>query len=309
MTYTYAWDETTPAGSEAISLGDNRIRELKNQIRERLATEHSDISASAGTALLMHEWAITTVNSNYTATLNDHVLLATGGAAGITITLPDATTCAGKPFKIKKVDSGAGAITIDGNGTQTIDGAATISLSYQYNYVDIVSDGSNWIIVSTNCNFDWDSMWGDAIHSHLSDAEGGALSFYGLKFLSSSVNLINWTATQTWTDVNISTHTGSDTAKAALLAATLTLSQIAGGGGNQLVAGCFRKKGTTPTYMPKITAGFYSQAEVNNFDSSSTMIIVECNSNEIFQANLQFEAGSSTYTAISYTVNLIGYFI
>ena len=36
MVYSTTWDETTPAGSEARSLGDDRIRELKVQLRERL---------------------------------------------------------------------------------------------------------------------------------------------------------------------------------------------------------------------------------------------------------------------------------
>ena len=52
--YTTAWDETLPPGSESKSLGDNRIRELKNQIRERLATEHSAITEEVGDAKLLH---------------------------------------------------------------------------------------------------------------------------------------------------------------------------------------------------------------------------------------------------------------
>lgn len=36
MAYTTAWDETTPSGTESMALGDNRIRELKVQIRERM---------------------------------------------------------------------------------------------------------------------------------------------------------------------------------------------------------------------------------------------------------------------------------
>lgn len=35
-----AWDETSPAGSQAISLGDDRIRELKTQIREIINVDH-----------------------------------------------------------------------------------------------------------------------------------------------------------------------------------------------------------------------------------------------------------------------------
>lgn len=37
---TQSWDETSPAGSQAISLGDDRIRELKTQIREVINVDH-----------------------------------------------------------------------------------------------------------------------------------------------------------------------------------------------------------------------------------------------------------------------------
>lgn len=36
MAYTVAWDETAPAGTAVVSQGDDRIRELKVQMRERL---------------------------------------------------------------------------------------------------------------------------------------------------------------------------------------------------------------------------------------------------------------------------------
>ncbi len=45
-TPTTSWDETSPAGSQAISLGDDRIRELKTQLREVIAADH--IMASSG---------------------------------------------------------------------------------------------------------------------------------------------------------------------------------------------------------------------------------------------------------------------
>lgn len=37
---TVALDETSPAGSQAISLGDNRIREFKTQVREIMGVDH-----------------------------------------------------------------------------------------------------------------------------------------------------------------------------------------------------------------------------------------------------------------------------
>lgn len=37
---TTSWDETSPAGSQNISLGDNRIREMKVQLREIVGVDH-----------------------------------------------------------------------------------------------------------------------------------------------------------------------------------------------------------------------------------------------------------------------------
>jgi hypothetical protein len=34
--------------------------------------------------------------------------------------------------------------------SQTIDGAASVSLTAQYQYVTVVSDGSNWLIIANN---------------------------------------------------------------------------------------------------------------------------------------------------------------
>jgi hypothetical protein len=53
--YAAAWDETIPTGGESRSLGDNRIRELKSQLSERLSTEHTDITDSSGDKELIHK--------------------------------------------------------------------------------------------------------------------------------------------------------------------------------------------------------------------------------------------------------------
>lgn len=38
--YSSAWSEASPAGSDPVSLGDNEIRQLKLDLRERLNTDH-----------------------------------------------------------------------------------------------------------------------------------------------------------------------------------------------------------------------------------------------------------------------------
>lgn len=63
-----------------------------------------------------------------------------------TATLPTASGIDGRVYVIK--NSGAGIITIACTGGQTIDGAATQTLSLQYQAITVQSNGSNWIILS-----------------------------------------------------------------------------------------------------------------------------------------------------------------
>lgn len=85
-----------------------------------------------------------------TTTLNQthHVVLASDASGSFTITLPAVASNTGKVYYIKKTNSSANTITIDGNGGETIDGAATTSLSTQYDAIRIICDGSAWHIIS-----------------------------------------------------------------------------------------------------------------------------------------------------------------
>lgn len=91
---------------------------------------------------------LVTKTANYTATVDDRVILCDATSGVITITLPASSSKADKMFYIKKIDSSANAVTIDGNASETIDGTTTKSLSVQYDYALIVCDGSNWHTIS-----------------------------------------------------------------------------------------------------------------------------------------------------------------
>lgn len=90
---------------------------------------------------------IVTKTANYTATATDHTILcdATGGA--FTITLPAAASHTGRIYAIKKIDASVNAVTIDGNASETIDGALTQVIATQYTNLQIQSDGANWWII------------------------------------------------------------------------------------------------------------------------------------------------------------------
>jgi hypothetical protein len=75
----------------------------------------------------------------------DHTNLCDCTSNAITINLPAAS--AGQQFVIKKIDSSSNAVTIDGFGSETIDGGLTAVINTQYESVTIISDGSNWFIV------------------------------------------------------------------------------------------------------------------------------------------------------------------
>lgn len=85
--------------------------------------------------------ADTTLDDTYRVVLVD----ASGGA--VTITLPAADLHSGRIYDVKKIDSSANAVTVDGNGSETIDDATTQTLSSQYASLRIISDGTEWWIL------------------------------------------------------------------------------------------------------------------------------------------------------------------
>jgi hypothetical protein len=88
--------------------------------------------------------AYVTKTGAYTATNDDYVIDCTSGS--FTVTLPASSGRTGRILIIK--NSGTGIITVDGNGSETIDGNTTYNLSIQYDVIQIVSDGTNWKIIS-----------------------------------------------------------------------------------------------------------------------------------------------------------------
>ena len=73
----------------------------------------------------------------------DETINCTSGT--FTVTLPTASGIQGTVFTL--VNSGTGNITLDANGTETINGSLTILLKKQYISRTVQSDGSDWIVI------------------------------------------------------------------------------------------------------------------------------------------------------------------
>jgi hypothetical protein len=85
----------------------------------------------------------TGINATYTVGVNDYLIDITGNT--ITVTLPTAVGVNGKNYVIK--NRGTGVVTVETTSSQTIDGANSKSLNNN-DSIEIVSDGSNWIIAA-----------------------------------------------------------------------------------------------------------------------------------------------------------------
>jgi len=85
----------------------------------------------------------TAKTGTYTITEEDYLIDCT--ANSFTLTLPTAVGITGREYRIK--NSGTGTITVDCNGSETIDDGLTAEIAIQYESITVVSNGSNWVVV------------------------------------------------------------------------------------------------------------------------------------------------------------------
>lgn len=93
--------------------------------------------------------ATRTVTAATTIIDSDDVVLVDTTGGSITVTLPPAATNLGRRFTVKKMVA-ANTMTLDGNGSETIDGAATVAVTVQYAARTVQSDGTAWHIVAAH---------------------------------------------------------------------------------------------------------------------------------------------------------------
>lgn len=87
------------------------------------------------------------VSSNTTASLSDYLIEVDASSGSVTINLPAASEAANIIYNIKKIDSTGNSVIVDGDGSETIDGATTQTITSQWTNMQLMSNGTSWRIL------------------------------------------------------------------------------------------------------------------------------------------------------------------
>ncbi len=87
-------------------------------------------------------------SSSFTASTSEAAIYeidCTGG--NVIVTLPAASGAANRGWVLRRIDASANTLTVDPNGSETINGQTTWPIVSQYETLDINSNGTSWGII------------------------------------------------------------------------------------------------------------------------------------------------------------------
>lgn len=135
-------DEAETLINEAASLGCRSPWEVE---LAKLALENRIATYLVDGSVMSAQYRNVTTTGNVVS--GDYLIVADATGGAITMTLPPAALVPGRIYTFKRINSGANAVVIDPSGAETIDGAATYTLSAQWNSVTIINNGIAWFII------------------------------------------------------------------------------------------------------------------------------------------------------------------
>ena len=128
----WSWVTTVPTElSHLVGILNKRMKALEGKLRRDDILREAVVAKTAA----------------YTATDRDKTILCDATSAAFSVTLPAVQGLSGREYTIKKTDSSANAVTIDGSGSETIDDGTTAVIQNQYESVTVQCDGAEWWIL------------------------------------------------------------------------------------------------------------------------------------------------------------------
>jgi hypothetical protein len=140
---------SNPPSDDGSQTEANRLK--WSTIKEKLPdpiktlTETINTNVVAAFAKIIGGADVSTTGTSVTVTSADQGKLIRATAASITVTTPDATDV-DSPFWFALLNSSSGTITLDGNGSQTVNGLASVTIPVGGGCL-VATDGSNWFAV------------------------------------------------------------------------------------------------------------------------------------------------------------------
>lgn len=133
---------------ESYKRGTATLRDLVLGVDDGTFTESLRLSKNG--TITKNSFAFPVVSTAVGITLDatHHTVLVDASGAARTIALPAAATVSGREYVVKKTDASANAVIIDPAGAELIDGAATHSMTTQWESVQIQSNGTSWFIIA-----------------------------------------------------------------------------------------------------------------------------------------------------------------
>jgi hypothetical protein len=126
------------SGRADVWLESGAYKFVLNDANDVLIKEVDNVSGDTINAFGGQVFDVST-NTNITTAYQNSLVVATGT---ITLSLLDAST-AGEGFVVSIRNSGSGTVTIDPDGSETINGASTLALT-QDEWAIVICDGANW---------------------------------------------------------------------------------------------------------------------------------------------------------------------
>lgn len=140
---------------------------------------------------------------NYTLAVTDDIVRGDASGGAFTFTLPTAVGVAGKAYRIIRTDlTLANTITLNTTSAQTINGASSKTLSTQYEEWEVVSDGSNWLVLTHK----YPSIWTSYTPSFTGFGTATSISGYSRRVgdgLQVKVSFVSGTATATQARISL----------------------------------------------------------------------------------------------------------